>query len=91
MNQLEADLKEISFLLKEVEKKVIANRTKYDDSNKTIKDLRRVFDQDSSQMNQAIFNDAPFEEIYHETLRTISILIEILLRSRKNKSDFSKI
>ncbi len=73
----------ISEVLREVEKKVQENRGKFDDSAKTIKDFRRIFDQDSSRMNQAIFNDAPQEEIYLETLRTISTLIEILARAKK--------
>lgn len=79
----EEELKEIYLLLKEIEKKMLENRVKYNDSNKTIKDLRRIFDQDSSRMNQTIFNDAPTEEIYQETLRTIAILMEILLRTKK--------
>lgn len=78
----DSESKEISFLLKEIEKKVLENRMKYDDSEKTVKDFRRIFDQDSSKMNQAIFNDAPSDEIYQETLRTISVLIEILLRTK---------
>ena len=75
--------KEISEVLSEVEKKVQENRAQFDDSSKTIKDFRRIFDQDSSRMNQAIFNDAPQEEIRLETLRTVSILIEILACAKK--------
>lgn len=78
----ESDQK-ISCLLKEVEGKVLENRQKYDDHEKAIKDFRRIFDQDSSRMNQAIFNDHPPDEIYHETLRTVAILVEILLRAQK--------
>lgn len=78
--------KEISLLLKEIEKKLLENRSLHDDSGKTVKDFRRIFDQDSSRMNQAIFNDSPSEEIYKETLRTIPTLIEILLRAKKNKT-----
>ena len=74
---------DISSVLKEVEKKVAENRANFDDSGKTIKDFRRIFDQDSSRMNQAIFNDAPSEEIHLQTLRTISVLIEILVRAKK--------
>ena len=77
--------KEISALLKAIEGKVHQNRGQFDDTSKTIKDFRRIFDQDSSRMNKAIFNDAPPEEIYRETLRTISILIEILERAKKSK------
>ena len=82
----ENDLKEISAALKAIEKKVLENRSRFDDSLETIKDFRRIFDQDSSRMNQAIFNDAPSEEIRLETLRTISVLIEILSRAKKNKT-----
>ena len=79
------DQKQEEFLqaLKEIEKKVFENRSKHDDTEKTIKDFRRIFDQDSSRMNQAIFNDAASEEIYKETLRTVAVLIEILLRTKK--------
>ena len=74
---------DISSVLKEVEKKVAENRADFVDSGKTIKDFRRLFDQDSSRMNQAIFNDAPSEEIHLQTLRTISVLIEVLVRAKK--------
>ena len=76
--------KELAFVLKEVEKQVHANRDKFDDAEKTVKDFRRVFDQDSSRINAAIFNDASPGEIYQATLKTISVLVEILLRT-KNK------
>lgn len=75
--------KELVAILKEIEKKVLENRAKHDDTDKTLKDFRRFFDQDSSRMNQAIFNDASEEEIYKETLRTVAGLIEILARSKK--------
>ena len=74
---------ELSAVLKEVEKKVSENRGKFDDAQKAIKDFRRIFDQDSSCMNKAIFEDAPPEEIYLETLRTVAVLIEILSRVKK--------
>ena len=70
-------------VLKEVEKKVLENRSKFDDSQKSIKDFRRIFDQDSSRMNKMIFEDAAQEEVFLETLRTVSILIEILTRAKK--------
>lgn len=75
--------KELEPILKEIEKKVLENRAKHDDTGKTFKDFRRIFDQDSSRMNQAIFNDASHDEIYKETLRTIAVLVEILIRSKK--------
>ncbi|MBI2119733.1 MAG: hypothetical protein HYT97_08955 [Elusimicrobia bacterium] len=77
--------KPLTLVLKEIEKKVTENRIKYSDQDKSIKDFRRIFDQDSSKMNQAIFNETSEEEIYQETLRTISILVEILSRSRRKQ------
>lgn len=79
----EGDVKDLSSVLKIVEKKVLENRSKIDGSNKTIKDFRRTFDQQSSGMNQAIFNDAPSDVIHQETLQTVSTLIEILSRTAK--------
>ena len=77
------ELMDLSSVLKAIEKKTLANRLRFNDSEKTIKDFRRLFDQDSSRMNQAIFNDASTEEIYNETLRTITMLVEILARAKK--------
>lgn len=74
---------ELLAILKEIEKQVLENRTKHEDAHKTIKDFRRIFDQDSSRMNQAIFNDASQDEIYKETLRTVAVLIEILVRTKR--------
>ena len=76
-------LTDLKTVLEQIEGKVQENRGKNDDTGKNLKDFRRIFDQDSSRMNQAIFNDAPLEEIRKETLRTISILIEILSRTGK--------
>jgi hypothetical protein len=45
-----------------------------------IKDLRRLFDQESSRLNQAIFNDQP-DQVRESTLRTIAALLEILART----------
>lgn len=75
--------KELTAILKDIEKKVLENRANHEDANKTLKDFRRIFDQDSSRMNQAIFNEASEEEIYKETLRTIAVLVEILARTKK--------
>ena len=76
-------MRELACVLKEIEKKVFESRSKYDDSQKSVKDFRRIFDQDSSRMNKMIFEDASEQEIYTETLRTISSLIEILSRVKK--------
>jgi len=74
------ELQTIASVLKEVEKQVQENRKKFDDSQKDVKDFRRIFDQDSSRMNKAIFEDAAPEAVHLETLRTIAILVEILSR-----------
>ncbi len=77
------NLKDLKQVLEQIEGKVKENRNKYDDSNKATKNFRKIFDQDSSLMNAAIFNDAPPDEIHKETLRTVSSLIEILSRIGK--------
>lgn len=84
----ETGLKTLNEVLKQIEKKVQDNRSRFDDSAKTVKDFRRIFDQESSRMNQAIFNDAPTDEVYIETLRTVCTLVEIL--SRTGKKDAAK-
>jgi hypothetical protein len=75
---------EVRSILRHVEEQVYKNRSHFDDSSKNLKDFRRIFDQDSSRMNRAILNDHPMEEVYQETLHTVSVLVEILLRARKN-------
>lgn len=79
---LEIKIKDLSEVLSEIQKKVLNNRTQFDDTSKTVKDFRRLFDQQSSRMNQAIFNGQPSEEINLETLKTVSILVEILSRTK---------
>ena len=69
-------------IIKKIEVYVLENRTHSSVENFSIKDFRRMFDQASSRMNQAILNDHPSEEIHKETLRTISTLIEILSRTK---------
>lgn len=81
----ETEVKDLSQILREIERKVLENRQRFDDVDKTLKDFRRIFDQQSSKMNQAIFNGASSEETFQETLNTISILTEILLHTRKAK------
>ncbi len=70
--------KDLSSILDQIKKTVEENRAQYDDSGKSLKDFRRTFDQESSQINQAIFNEAPTDEIHIATLRTVCTLIEIL-------------
>lgn len=70
--------KDLSSILEQIRKTVEENRTQSDDSSKSLKDFRRIFDQESSQINQAIFNEAPTDEVHTATLRTVCTLVEIL-------------
>jgi hypothetical protein len=85
MNSTILNTQALRLVLKDIEEKVLENRAKFDDATKTIKDFRRIFDQESSRMNQAIFNDYPPEQVYYETLRTISVLVEILSHTKKSE------
>ncbi len=80
-----ANEKVLSSVLDQIKNKVESNRAKFDDSAKSLKDFRRIFDQESSQINQAIFNDAPTDEIHTSTLRTVCTLVEILSRTAGKK------
>ncbi|MGQ0645681.1 MAG: hypothetical protein ACT4O3_09340 [Elusimicrobiota bacterium] len=66
-------------ILNEIEKLVERNRAEQG-AELTIKDYRRLFDQESGKMNQAIFNDQN-EQIRETCMRTVAILVEILARS----------
>jgi hypothetical protein len=72
-------VKDIREVLDEVEKLAQAARAGHT-GDLTIKDLRRLFDQESSRLNQAIFNDQP-QQIRESTLRSVIPLLEILARS----------
>jgi hypothetical protein len=67
-------------ILSEVEQQVLANRELPENASLSIKELRRMFDQESSKMNQAIFNDVP-DQVRASTLRTVAILVELLVKS----------
>ena len=54
-------IKDLREVLDEVEKLAQAERAQHAGDPLTIKDLRRLFDQESSRLNQAIFNDQPQE------------------------------
>jgi hypothetical protein len=73
-------VKDIRDVLNEVEKIAQSARGVHSGDPLTIKDLRRLFDQESSRLNQAIFNDQP-QQIRESTLRTVVPLLEILARS----------
>ena len=73
-------VKEIRDVLNEVEKIAQSARGDHSTESLTIKDLRRLFDQESSRLNQAIFNDQP-DQIRESTIRSLIPLLEILARS----------
>jgi hypothetical protein len=73
------DLREV---FSELEQLVKAIRKELNGSQQsmTIKDFRRIFDQESAKMNQAIFNDHS-DQIRETCLKTVVPLLEILTRS----------
>jgi hypothetical protein len=73
-------VKDLREVLDEIERLAQAARAEHAGDPLTIKDLRRLFDQESSRLNQAIFNDQP-EQIRESTLRSVLPLLEILARS----------
>lgn len=73
-------LRDFSQIAAEIEKQLEENRKRFDDTGKTLKDFRRIFDAKSALMNQAIFNDYPKDVIKKETVQTIAVLVEILAR-----------
>lgn len=72
-------VKELKEVLDEIERLALAARAENAEPL-SIKDLRRLFDQESSRLNQAIFNDQP-DQIRESTLRSVIPLLEILARS----------
>jgi hypothetical protein len=72
-------VKDIREVLGELEKIAQEARVQRNGDPLTVKDLRRIFDQESSGINQAIFNDQP-DQIRESTLRSILPLLEILAR-----------
>jgi hypothetical protein len=73
-------VKDIREVLDEVEKLAQSMRASHTGEPLTIKELRRLFDQESSRINQAIFNDQP-QQIRESTIRSVVPLLEILARS----------
>jgi hypothetical protein len=69
-------------VLKGIESQVLENRARVGVFPGDLKNVRRRFDQSSSKMNKAIFNDHLSSDIYHETLQTVTDLVEILLLTR---------
>jgi hypothetical protein len=73
-------IKEVREVVSEVEAYLTASRQETGGEPLGIKDLRRLFDQESSRLNQAIFNDQP-DQIRESTLRTVAALLEIIART----------
>lgn len=81
MSEKVFEVKDVSVVLSEIEKLVNYNREHSAFKDKTIKDLRIVFDQESARMNQAIFNEH-YEQLREACQRTIAVLVEILARTQ---------
>lgn len=81
MNEKTLEIKDLSIILREIEKLVNCNREHSVFNDKTVKDLRIVFDQESARMNQAIFNEQ-YEQLREACQRTVAVLIEILARAQ---------
>jgi len=73
-------IKDLEALINEISTQVENSRPGYDASLKTVKDFRWLFDQESSKMNQAIFNSQT-DQIHESCLKTIAVLVEILART----------
>lgn len=73
-------IKDVKEVMAEVEATLSASRQEQGGEPLGIKDLRRLFDQESSRLNQAIFNDQP-DQVRESTLRTVTALLEILART----------
>lgn len=74
-------IRSLEDVLKEVKEAILIERSKNGIENYDIRDLRWKFDQVSAPMNQAIYNDQ--KDLIHDScLRTVTVLIEILARSK---------
>jgi hypothetical protein len=73
-------MREIQDVLNELEREILSHRNEQNAESLTIKDLRRIFDQESAKMNQAIFNDQN-DQVRESCLKAIIPLIEILSRT----------
>ncbi len=67
-------------VLAEVKKIVEQERATNGTGSITVKDLRWTFDQESAQMNQAIYNNWT-DRIHESCLKTVRVLVEMLARS----------
>ena len=78
-NKFESEREALLYIMRMLEK----NQSKCDLEQKSIKDLRRLFDQRSSRMNCAILNNLSLDEIMKETKSTILALLYILLNNKR--------
>ena len=80
MQEQKEAVKSVELIISEIAAQVQKDRSANGVHINTIKDYRWIFDQESSRMNQAIFNDQT--DLIHEScLKTIATLIEILART----------
>jgi len=80
MNEQKEALKNLEAILTEITAQIRTNRQIQNGTAKSIKDFRWQFDQESSLMNQAIFNNQ-LGQVHDSCLKTIAALIEILTRT----------
>lgn len=80
MTEQKEVLKSLEAIFAEIVSQIQKNRQSQNGSVKTIKDFRWLFDQESSGMNQAIFN-SQMDQIHESCLKTVATLIEILSRT----------
>lgn len=73
-------IRDLRQILNELEKLVQSHRSAQGSEPLTIKDFRRIFDQESAKMNQAIFNDQ-HDQVREACLRAVLPLLEILART----------
>jgi soluble cytochrome b562 len=73
-------IRNVRAVLEELERLVDQARQSRSGVEPTIKDFRRIFDQESAKMNQAIFNDQQ-DQIRETCVKAVLPLLEILSRT----------
>ena len=73
-------IRNVRAVLEELERLVDQARQSRSGVEPTIKDFRRMFDQESAKMNQAIFNDQQ-DQIRETCVKAVLPLLEILSRT----------
>jgi ribosome recycling factor len=80
MNEQREAVKTLEAVFTEITAQIQRSRQIMNGSAKSLKDFRWQFDQESSLMNQAIFNNH-IGQIHESCLKTIAALVEILTRT----------